>query len=366
MKRTPLRAKKTLFVEILMDKVIDLRSDTITRPTEEMWKAMDHAELGDMVLGDDPTLLRLEKLAAEKVGKEAAIFCASGTMANLCAGLAHTQRGDEVIIEEMAHLYHYECGALAAYGGVSYRGISSNFGVVDPEKLDALINPGSDHAPRTTLVWIENTHNLHAGNVLTPDDIRAVSEVCRMRGVKLHLDGARIFNASVYLGIDVRELTRHVDSVTFCLSKGLSAPVGSMLCGEGEFIEKAKFKRKSLGGGLRQAGVIAAAGIVALEKMTGRLADDHANARALADGIRKIKGLHLDPDICKTNIFYVNVKDTGKTPEQFVKELKDSHKVLVLPKPPERIRIVTNRHFETKDVERVVGAIKEVARTLTK
>ena len=269
----------------MTDRIIDLRSDTVTLPTPAMREAIAKAELGDDVFGEDPTVNRLEAMAAEMLGKEAALLTASGTMSNLVALLAHCQRGDEVIVGSEAHVLHYEAVGAAALGGLELRPIpNDDRGRLDPSDVERAVRPPDIHQPRSTLVCLENTHNRCGGAVLSEHDLAAVAQAARRWGMAVHLDGARIFNAAVALGMPAAQLARHVDSVAFCLSKGLACPVGSVLCGSAQFIQRARRYRKMVGGGMRQAGIIAAAGIVALETMIDRLQEDHDNARVLAEG----------------------------------------------------------------------------------
>jgi threonine aldolase len=284
-------------------RVIDLRSDTITHPTSEMRKAMFEAEVGDDVYGEDPTVNRLEATAAEMMGKEAAVFTTSGSQSNLIAVLTHTRHGDEVIVGDEAHILWYEVGGAATLGGVILRTVpNDSSGRLSLDDIDRTIRGKDIHYPETTLLCLENTHNRCGGTVLTPDYTDEVCNLAHKRGLKVYLDGARIFNAAVALGVPACALAQNVDSVAVCLSKGLSAPVGSLLCGGKGFVKRARKFRKMLGGGMRQAGVIAAAGVVALETMVGRLAEDHANARRLAQGLASIKGIRLAQDDIPTNI----------------------------------------------------------------
>jgi len=275
-------------------KVIDLRSDTVTLPTDEMRRAMYEADLGDDVYGEDPTINRLEQMTSEMLGKEAALFTSSGTMGNLLAILAQTRPGEEVIVGSEAHIFWYEVGGASALGGVMLRTVPNDSdGRMDLDSIEQAIRGKNIHFPRTALLCLENTHNRCGGTVLTPDFTSSVASLAHGHDLRVHLDGARIFNAAIALDVRASDLARDVDSVCFCLSKGLSAPVGSMLCGTGEFIESARKWRKMVGGGMRQAGVIAAAGIVALQTTVERLADDHANARRLARGLENIPGLSV-------------------------------------------------------------------------
>ena len=289
-------------------KKVDLRSDTITLPTKEMLDAITGAELVDDVFQEDPTVNRLEDLAATKFNKEAALFVPSGTMANLVAVLSHCQRGDEVILGDQAHTFLYEAGGISAFGGVHSRQIpNQEDGTLLLEDIKKSIRKEDVHFPPTRLICLENTHNRCLGMPLSVDYTNSVTEIAKNNSLSVHVDGARIFNAAVSLNVSVAELTDNIDSVSFCLSKGLSAPAGSMLCGNKDFIEKARRNRKALGGGMRQAGVLAAAGLVALEKMTDRIIDDHENARTLAEGISNIDGIRINLDRVKTNIIYFSL-----------------------------------------------------------
>src|SRR5256714_1052062 len=262
--------------------IVDLRSDTVTRPTPEMYEAMLNAPLGDDVLGDEPTVTALEKLAAEKLGKQAAVFVPSGTIGNQIALATHTKPGDAILVEEEAHIFYAEVGAPAVIAGVVTFTLPSHRGVLAPEVVERHILKRNIHTPGTTLLCVENTHNRAGGTVVPLETMRHYAELCRQHGLKLHLDGARVYNAAVALGVPVSEIAQHASSVNFCLSKGLRAPIGSLLCGDAEFIERARYWRKRLGGGMRQAGILAACGIVSLTKMVDRLADHHPRARALA------------------------------------------------------------------------------------
>jgi threonine aldolase len=343
-----------------MTKLIDLRSDTVTLPTPEMREAMAAAEVGDDVFGEDPTVNRLEALAAEKLGKEAALYVPSGTMGNLVALLTHCPRGAEVILGEQCHIFYYEVGGAATLGGLPFRLIPTDrIGYPDPALVERSIRPPQLHFPQTGVICLENSHNRLGGTVLTPEQIETIAGVAHRRGVPLHLDGARIFNAATYLGVDVRDLARPADSVMFCVSKGLSAPVGSLLTGTREFIERARRNRKMLGGGMRQAGILAAAGIVALEKMVGRLAEDHRNARRLAEGLARIPGLEVDLETVQTDIVGVQFKSQRMTPEEFVSALA-TQGLKILNQGNGRLRFVTHYGIESADVDEAVELIHRV------
>lgn len=341
------------------ERVVDLRSDTVTLPTEEMREAMARAPLGDDCYGDDPTVNRLQELAAERLGTEAALYVASGTMGNTCALLAHTQPGDEVILEELAHIYGWECGNYAVVAGLAVRLVKGEHGIVPPELLEVAIRKPNVHFATPTLACLENTHNNAAGSVWTPAEVQAFSRVARSHGLKVHMDGARIFNAAVALGVDVKEFSRQVDSVMFCVSKGLSAPVGSLLCGSRPFIDRAGRMRKRLGGAMRQAGVIAAAGIVALERMVDRLAEDHSRAGALADGLRAIPGLRVIQAPRPTNILVLEVAGAGWQSADLIERWRPQG-IRCNPRPPSRVRLVTHRHISDQDVEYVLGVTRRL------
>ena len=290
-------------------RVVDLRSDTVTLPSPEMRRAMYEAELGDDVYGEDPTLNRLEAMAAERFDKEAAVFVASGTMGNLVSVLAHTQRGDEIILGNKSHIFRSEAGGSSVLGGLSFHTIpNDDRGMLDPEDVRAAVRPIDPHMPRTALVCLENTQNACGGATLTQDDMHSVASVAREYGLGVHVDGARIFNSSVALEAPVAELARDADSVTFCLSKGLSCPVGSVIVGSEDYIQEARRWRKMVGGSMRQAGVLAAAGVVALDNMVDRLAEDHSNARKLSEGLAEIDGIDIDPDGLPTNLVFFEIE----------------------------------------------------------
>lgn len=338
-------------------EIIDLRSDTVTKPTPEMREAMAKAEVGDDVYGDDPTVNRLQEMAAEMMGKEAGLFVPSGTMGNLAAILTHCQRGDEVIIGQLNHSFLFEAGGMSVLGGVnSFQLKNQPDGSLLLDDVEAAIRPDDPHDPITRLVCLENTHNRCGGTVQTPDYTRQVSKLARDHGLKVHLDGARIFNAAAALGLPARELAAPVDSVTFCLSKGLSAPVGSVLCGERSFIRRANRARKLLGGGMRQAGVLAAAGIVALQKMVGRLGEDHVRARNLAEGLRKNDCIVLDPGSPATNMVFFNLAAHAKLSAPQISEKLEKDGILVSPSGERRFRLVTHCWIDDAAVDRAVAA----------
>jgi threonine aldolase len=336
--------------------IIDLRSDTVTKPTPAMRRAMADAEVGDDVLGDDPTVKRLEELAAGRLGKEAALFVPSGTMGNLVSLLVHCGRGDEVILGDQAHIYIYEAGGSAAVGSIHPRPLPNQpNGRIDLAAVEAAIRPNDLHAPRTRLLALENTHNRCSGAVLPVAYMDEASALAHGRGLALHLDGARVFNAATALGVDVQTLVAGCDSVNFCLSKGLGAPVGSVVVGSRAFIQEARRARKVLGGGMRQSGVIAAAGIVALTEMVDRLAEDHVNAARLAKGIAGLPGIVLDPAAVQTNIVIFSLERTDLTPQQLATRLA-AQGVWLLTMGGPRLRAVTHHHVTAPDVERAIAA----------
>ena len=341
-------------------KKVDLRSDTITLPTKEMLDAIAGAELGDDVFREDPTVNQLEDLAAIKFNKEAALFVPSGTMANLVAVLSHCHRGDEVILGDQAHTFLYEAGGISAFGGVHSRQIpNQEDGTLLLEDIKKSIRKEDVHFPPTRLICLENTHNRCLGMPLSVGYTNSVSEIAKNNSLSVHVDGARIFNAAVSLGVSVTELTDNIDSVSFCLSKGLSAPAGSMLCGNKDFIEKARRNRKALGGGMRQAGVLAAAGLVALEKMTDRIIDDHNNARALAEGILNIDGIRINLDRVKTNIIYFSL-DHPKVGGALLLEKMAEKNIHFFELGPSWFRLVTHAGVSKDDVDDVVGEFERI------
>lgn len=343
------------------DKTVDLRSDTVTLPTKEMKVAMMNAALGDDGYGEDATVNRLQALAAEKLGMEAALYVPSGTMGNVCALLAHTRPGDDVLFEEYAHMFAGERREFAAItGGLELSPLNGEFGVISPEQLDVMIH--SENVTRPSLVCIENSHNGSGGSAWSTTEVEAVSKVVKTHGMKLHVDGARIFNAAVAHGADVKAYTQHIDSVMFCLSKGLSAPVGSIVCGSRSFIDKAHRVRKQLGGSMRQAGVIAAAGIVALESMIDRLIFDHKTAQFLCEKLSAIEGLKVQHPPVSTNLVLVNAGKLGWRSEELIEKWK-ARGILCNPRPPSSVRLVTHRHVTAEDITYVVDTTRELVNT---
>lgn len=340
--------------------MIDLRSDTVTRPSERMRRAMAEAEVGDDVYGEDPTVRRLEETAAELLGKEAALFVTSGTQGNQIAVLTHTRPGEEVIVERGAHIYYYEVGALAALAGVQVRTVTGRRGRMGLADIEAELRGFNIHFPDVTLLCLENTHNRAGGAVLPVAYMKLVGALARKRGLAIHLDGARLFNAAVALGCPAHALTEDVDSVQICLSKGLGAPIGSVLAGSLPFIHRARKWRKALGGGMRQAGVIAAPGLIALTQMVDRLADDHVRARRLAEGLAAIPGLKLDPGAVETNIVVADIAGTGTTVDAFLKHLRELG-VLAVEFGKTSVRFVTHLDISDSDIDRALILIAQVA-----
>ncbi len=341
-------------------QVIDLRSDTITLPTDEMREAMRSAVLGDDVFGEDPTINQLQETAAELMGTEAALLVASGTMGNLVCILTHCRRGEEVILGDKAHIFLNEAGSMSTVGSIHPHIIPNQpDGTMRLEDIEAAIRDDNEHWPRTRLICLENTHNRCYGAALTPEYIDLVVSLAKRHGLSVHLDGARIFNAAVALGVAIKKFTRNVDSLSFCLSKGLSAPVGSIVCGSRQFIAEARRNRKVLGGGMRQAGIIAAPGIIALDTMIERLKDDHTNARRLAEGIAEIPGLSIELERVRTNIIYVDLASAGLTPNDLMAQL-DKRGIKLLRTGPSRFRMVTHYGISSEDIDVTLKALRKV------
>ena len=343
--------------------LIDLRSDTVTHPTPAMREAMARAEVGDDVFGDDPTVNRLQELAATMTGHAAGLFVASGTMANLVALLTHCGRGNEIILGRESHIYLNEVGGMAALGGIQACPIPNQpDGTLALDELAASIRSEDVHHPRTRLICLENTQNICGGVPLSVTYTRQVADFAHAHGLKLHIDGARLFNAAVAQGVAASALAGPADSVMFCLSKGLCAPVGSVLCGPQDFIDAARRYRKQVGGGMRQAGIIAAAGIVALETMIERLEDDHANAKRLAAGLREIPDIEVDANSPQSNMIYFNLAATAtRTTSEIVTEMK-ARGMLIDNENERRFRLVTHYWVNARDIEQVVGGFCEVMR----
>lgn len=339
---------------------IDLRSDTITRPTTAMRKAMAAAEVGDDVFGEDPTVNRLEEMAAHRMGKQAALLVNSGTMGNLVSQLAHCGRGDETLLGDQSHVFYYEQGGASALGGLHPRTLPNEpDGTISLEKMESAVRPDDIHFPRSRLILLENTHNRCGGSPLTPAYTGQVARLAKRHDMKLHIDGARIFNAAAALGVAVATLAEPADSITFCLSKGLGAPVGSVVCGDRQFIQRARRVRKMVGGGMRQSGVIAAAGLVALNEMASRLADDHRNAKALAHGLSRIQGLQIDPETISTNIVYFRLDTRGGDAGTLVEAL-GRQGVLVLATSKDQMRAVLHHQVDAGDVRQALAVFRRV------
>jgi len=340
----------------LQERIVNLRSDTVTVPTERMRRAMYEAEVGDDVYGEDPTVNRLEAMAAEMFGHESAMFVCSGTMGNQVAVMTHVSRGDEVIVEADAHVYYYEVGGISALAGAQPRTVAGINGIMRVADFEAALRPPNVHYPRTTLLCLENTHNRAGGTVMTPAETRALCDAAHAHGLSVHLDGARLFNAVVKLGVKPVELTGCADSVQVCLSKGLCCPVGSLLSGSKEFIAEARRNRKSLGGGLRQAGFLAAPAIVALTEMVERLADDHRHADQLAQALASLPGVRIDLGTVQTNIVCFFVADANA----WVAALQERG-VMANAMGPTMVRLVTHKDVSQEDIQYSIRMLTEVA-----
>jgi threonine aldolase len=339
--------------------VVDLRSDTVTRPSPAMRRAMAEAEVGDDVYGEDPTANRLQERAAEIFGREAALFVPSGSMGNLIAFKVWAQPSNEVICEQRAHVNQYELASLSAVAGCMPRTTPAPDGILTWDLIEPLIRPKTYYYSQTALVTLENTHNMHGGTVYQPTVMEDVCRHAHAAGLRVHLDGARIFNAAVALGKTVGDITRNCDSLMFCLSKGLGAPVGSMLVGSNEFIQKAHIVRKMLGGGMRQVGVLAAAGLIALEESPKNLHRDHENARVLAEGLAKTKGISIDAAKVVTNIVIFDVRGTGRTAAEFCSEL-GKKKILCGPTDKYSVRMVTHCDVACERIQDALASVHEV------
>lgn len=339
-------------------RLIDLRSDTVTRPNEKMRRAMAEAEVGDDVFAEDPTVNRLQERAAEIFGKEAGLYVPSGSMGNLCALMTLAPRGTEVIVERKSHIYNYEMGSVSALAGLLPRIVDGTDGILDPADVEAAIHPQGGHLTPTSLVCVENTHNMAGGTVYTVEQCRALADVAHRNGLKAHLDGARVFNAATALGTTVKEIAAPFDTASFCFSKGLGAPIGSMLVGPQKTINEARVHRKRLGGGMRQVGVVAAAAMVSLEDSPARLHEDHENAAYLAREIA-VMGLGIDPEKVRTNIVIFDVSETGMHALQFLQKLRQAG-VLAVPTGAFQIRMVTHCDVNRTDCERAIEALRQV------
>ncbi|HBA40166.1 MAG TPA: low specificity L-threonine aldolase [Deltaproteobacteria bacterium] len=346
----------------MADKIIDLRSDTVTKPSPEMRRAMAEAEVGDDVFMEDPTVNRLQERAAQIFGREAALFVPSGSMGNLTCIIAHTRPGQEVICEGKGHIYNYEMAAMSAVAGTLPRVVSAEDGIMTWEQIARVIRPKVYSRSQTALVSLENTHNMAGGTVYPTQLMHEICDRAHDAGIAVHLDGARIFNAATYLGEGVAEMTKKSDSIQFCLSKGLGAPVGSVIVGSKAFIERCRSIRKMLGGGMHQAGVIAAAGLIALEKGPKRLRIDHENAGLLAERLAEIPGIRINPAKVQTNIVIYDIQQTGLSSADFLAELA-RRKVLGVPVDAEKIRMVTHLDVDRKNVEEAVETIREMLKS---
>lgn len=342
-----------------MGKIIDLRSDTLTKPTPEMYKAMCEAEIGDEQNEEDPTVIRLQEMAADKLGKEAALFVTSGTMGNLVALLSHTKPGDSVILEADSHIFRLEGGGISAAGGAVPKRVKGRLGVPTAQDIEEAVIGEGRLFPTTTLICLENTHNAAGGTCISVSRMKEIRKVADKYGLEIHIDGARIFNAAIALKVNPRELVRDADSIQFCLSKGLGCPFGSLLVGSKAFISVAGKKRQMIGGGMRQAGIMAAAGIVALEKMIDRLEEDHKNARTLAEGLLEL-GMELDMECVQTNIVFFKVPLSIMEPVKLVEALK-AERVLIGPPRGNRIRVVTHKDISKEDISRTLKSFRGVA-----
>jgi threonine aldolase len=339
--------------------MIDLRSDTITHPTARMREAIFHATVGDDVYGEDPTINRLEELAAETLGKEAALFVTSGTQGNQLAVLSYCSPGDEIIVESESHIFYYEGGAISALAGVQPRAIKGRKGEMSPEEVRSAIRSEDIHFPDTALICLENTHNRSGGSIVSIENMKEIYDIGQANHIPVHMDGARLFNAAVATGKKAIEYTRYCDSVQICLSKGLGSPVGSLLAGDKKMIQKARKWRKRLGGGLRQAGFLAASGIISLTEMVDRLAEDHQKATRLAEAVREIKGLSI-VNMPETNIVVVNIENTNKTNEEFLEELKKEG-VLAVTFGDGLIRFTTHYDVNKRDIEQAILALEKIS-----
>lgn len=338
--------------------MIDLRSDTVTKPTPEMRQAAFDAVVGDDVYEEDPSIIELEEYAADLLGKGAALFVTSGTQGNQMAVLTHCQPGNEIILEAESHIYYYEGAAISAFAGVQPFPIAGEAGMMDPEDVKAAIRDDNIHFPETGLICLENTHNRAGGTIIPLENMKQIYSIAKEHQIPVHLDGARLFNAAVASRIDVKEYAAYTDSVQFCLSKGLGAPVGSIIAGTTSFIEEARKWRKRLGGGMRQAGIIAAPGLVALKTMVDRLSEDHEHAKLLADGLQNIKGLKIDNKV-ETNIVIVNTKDANLTSEEFLHLIKQKG-ILANAFGPHTVRFTTHYDVSRADIEKAIDDIHQM------
>jgi len=334
-------------------KTIDLRSDTVTTPTKDMYQEMQLAPIGDDVYGDDPTVNKLEALAAETLSKEKALFVPTGTMGNLIAVMAHTRPGEEIILERYSHIFLYEAAGASRLAGVQPMAISGRDGVMDPEEVEESIRAENIHFPSTGLICVENTHNMAGGMVQPMENLQQLRSIANRHQLPMHLDGARVFNAAASLNCDVKEIAAYFDSIMFCLSKGLSSPIGSMLVGDEEFIGRARKLRKMLGGGMRQAGIMASCGILSIEQMTSQLRVDHEHARVLSEGLTKLSGFSVDLDKVHTNIVNVSIRDKNISSEDLVNKMK-AKGILANPRGKDYIRLVTHKDVTLEDINSAI------------
>jgi len=344
-----------------MSILYDFRSDTVTRPTDAMRRAMAEAKVGDDVFGDDPTINRLQDLIAERLGKEAALYVPSGTMSNLIALRLHAKPGEEILCEENCHIIQYEQAGYAQINGLGTRTLVGEYGILPPDAWSGLLRPSDQHFARTRTLVLENTHNKGGGCVHPYENLKATCDWAKSQGFTTHLDGARLFNAVAASGVPVEQWTQHFNTISICFSKGLGAPVGSALCGDRDWIVEARRCRKALGGAMRQAGVIAAAAIYALEHHVERLADDHANAQTMADAIREIEGLSLSPDKVETNMVFFEVDESLGSADAFIGRLS-AQGVGMLALGPSRIRAVTHLDVSTDDVRQTIDILRQTAK----
>jgi len=339
--------------------MIDLRSDTVTRPAPEMRRVMSKAEVGDDVFGDDPTVNQLQKMIATLTGKEAALFVPSGTMGNQVCIKAHTQPGNEIILERNAHIYNYESGAPSLLSGVQIMPVSWRHGWYTVDQVREVIRPGNIHHPQTRLICMENTHNRSGGTIFPFEEMKKISEFARENHIKLHLDGARLWNASIATGIAIDRYSALVDSVSLCFSKGLGAPVGSIIAGSEEFIDRARYYRKVFGGGMRQSGILAAAARYAVEHHFQRLAEDHRRARVLGEFIATLPGVAFDLDTLQTNIVIFNVRQTGQSGQQVIDRLEEEG-IRMITFAGTKIRAVTHLHITDQDIQKTISALNKI------
>jgi threonine aldolase len=339
--------------------MIDLRSDTVTKPTAEMRQFMVKAEVGDDVFGEDPTVNQLQEMMAKLTGNQSALFVPSGTMSNQISINVHTQPGNEVIVEHNSHLYNYESGAPALLSGVQIMPLKGNRGCFTLEQVKQAVRPANVHHPQTALICIENTHNREGGTIFPLDEIKRISHFARENGIHIHLDGARLWNASIATGISIQEYCQYFDSASLCFSKGLGAPVGSIIVGSYEFIKRARYYRKVYGGGMRQAGILAAAAIYAVQNNLERLKEDHRRARNLGDFIATLPGIRIDQETLQTNIIVFDVKESGQSGEQVINSLA-KRGVKMLTFAGTKIRAVTNLHITDNDIEHTISALKDI------